>query len=232
MGDKAGMMVVGVVSLIIGAAGGWWYGKIQVDDVTLKLMTVTQEKDQALQSADRLRKSNNEAAAKYGKDLGKLVMAVAIPASPAPSAEAPAQGQSAPAAAPAVVDPAKFIDSIRAMLLARDQIRAKLDGVRATIDSEFDALAAELGNAAPDSEKLKQVMESMKQNWPQKEKDMEAATRGLLVDLGILQAAPVPKPAATPQPAAAPAPAPAAAPAVAPAPAPAVAPAPKAAEKK
>jgi hypothetical protein len=81
------------------------------------------------------------------------------------------------------------------------------------MNSEFDALAAELGNAAPDSEKVKQILESLKQKWPQKEKDMEAATRGLLVDLGILQAAPASKPTATPQPAAASAPAPAVAPA-------------------
>jgi len=146
--------------------------------------------------------ASNEAAAKYGKDLGKLVMAAGAPAVVA------AQAQPAPAAsaaAPAMEDPAKLIDSVRAMLAARDHIRAMLDGVRAAMSAEFDALAAELGNAPPDAEKLKQTLESLKQNWPQKEKDMEAATRSLLVDLGILQAAPVPAPAATPQPAVGPA---------------------------
>lgn len=203
MDDKARIIVIGVVSLIIGAAGGWWYGMMQVDAVTLKLMAETQEKEQALQSADRLRKTNNDAAMKYGRDLGKLVTAGGAPAA-AQSPPAPA----ASAAAPATDDPAKLIDGVRVMLAARDHIRATLDGVRAAMNSEFDALAAELGNAVPDSEKLKQILETLKRNWPQKEKDMEAATRRLLVDLGILQAAPAPTPAATPQP---PAPAPAAA---------------------
>jgi hypothetical protein len=206
MGDKARIIVIGVVSLIIGAAGGWWYGMMQVDDVTLKLVAATQEKDQALQSADLLRKTNNEAATKYGKDLGKLVTAAGAPAAGA------AQAQPAPAASaatPAAEDPAKLIDSVRVLLAARDHIRATLDGVRAAMNSEFDALAAELGNATPDAEKLKQTLDALKQNWPQKEKDIETATRGLLADLGILQAAPAPKPAATPQPAAASAPAPA-----------------------
>lgn len=204
MRDDARMIVIGIVSLIVGAAGGWWYGMMQVDEVTLKLIAVTQEKDQALQSAERLRQTNNEAATKFGRDLGKLVTAGGAPAAtqaqPAPAA---------PAAAPAVDDSAKLIDSVRGMLAARDHIRATLDGVRAAMNSEFDALAAELGNAAPDSEKLKQILETLKRNWPQKEKDIEAATRRLLTDLGILQAAPASKPAAAPQPAAAPTPAPA-----------------------
>lgn len=191
MRDDARMIVIGIVSLIIGAAGGWWYGMLQVDEVTLKLVAATQEKEQALQSADRLRKTNHEAATKYGRDLGKLVTAggapAAVQAQPAPAA---------PAAAPAVDDPAKLIDSVRGMLAARDHIRAMLDGVRAAMNSEFDALAAELGNAAPESEKLKQILETLKRNWPQKEKDLEVATRRLLTDLGILQAAPAPAPAA------------------------------------
>ena len=206
MSDQGRTLVIGVVSLIIGAAGGWWYGMLQVDAVTLKLMTAVQEKDQAILNADRLRKTNDEAAAKYGKDLGRLVTAggapaaVALPAQPAPAASA---------AAPAMEDPAKLIDGVRAMLAARDHIRSTLDGVRGAMNSEFDALAAELGNAPPDTEKLKQVLESLRRNWPQKEKDLEAATRRLLTDLGILQPAPAPKPAAAPQPAVAPAPAPA-----------------------
>ncbi len=191
MRDDARMIVIGIVSLIIGAAGGWWYGMMQVDEVTLKLMAATQEMDQALQSADRLRKTNHEAATKFGRDLGKLVTAGGAPAA-AQAQPAPA----APAAAPAVDDRAKLIDSVRGMLAARDQIRATLDGVRAAMNSEFDALAAELGNAAPESEKLKQILETLKRNWPQKEKDLEAATRRLLTDLGILQAAPAPTPTA------------------------------------
>lgn len=188
MKDDARMIVIGIVSLIIGAAGGWWYGMMQVDEVTFKLMAAIQEKDQALQSADRLRKTNHEAATKYGRDLGKLVTAGGAPAATAQAQPAPA----APAAAPAVDDPAKLIDGVRGMLAARDHIRATLDGVRTATNSEFDALAAELGNATPDAEKLKQTLEALKRNWPQKEKDLEAAMRRLLADLGILQPAPAP----------------------------------------
>jgi hypothetical protein len=205
MSDKARMFVIGLVSLIIGAAGGWWYGMMQVEDVTLKLKIALQEKDQAAQSADRLRKANNEAAVKYGTELGKLVTAAGAPAAVAAQAQ-PAPTASTPA--PAVDDPAKLIDGVRVMLAARDRIRATLDGVSAAMNSEFDALAAELGNAAPDADKLKQTLESLKQNWPQKEKDIEAATRRLLVDLGVPPAPAAPASAATPQPAVGFAPAP------------------------
>ena len=48
---------------------------LQVDEANQKLAVTTQEKEQAVQAADRLRKTNDEASKKYGKDLGELVMA-------------------------------------------------------------------------------------------------------------------------------------------------------------
>ena len=148
MSDKAKMLVVGFVSLVIGAAGGGGYGMLQVDEVTQQLMTATQEKDQAVQDANRLRKLSDDAAKKYGKDLGKLVTAAGAAA---PATGAPVTGQ--PAVNPAADDGAKAIDSARAILALRDGFRASLDGVRASMDSEMDALAAELGNAIPDAGK-------------------------------------------------------------------------------
>lgn len=201
MSDTLKLIVVGGVALIVGAAGGGGYGMMQVDEVTQKLMAATQEKDQAVQNADRLRKLSDEAARKYGKDLGKLITAAG---SPAPAA--PVTGQ--PAAAPAADDGAKAIDSARAVLALRDGFRASLDGVRASMNSEMDELAAELGNATPEAAKIKGLLDSLKQNWPEKEKNMQAATQRLLVDLGLTQAPAAPKPAAAPPPAAA-APAPA-----------------------
>jgi len=203
MSDKLKMILIGVVALIVGVAGGGGYGMMQVDDVTQKLVSAMKEKDQAVQNSDRLRKLSDEATKKYGKELGKMVMAAAaVPAD----------------------DPAKLVDSVRAMLAVRDGFRSSLDGARTSMNSEFDALAAELGNATPNADKVKQLLEALKQGWPDKEKNMEEATRRLLVDLGMLQAPPAPKAAAASAPAAAPAPAavaPAApaAPAAAPAPA-------------
>ena len=194
MSDKVKMILIGVVGLIIGVAGGGGYGMMQVDDVTQKLIAAMKEKDQAVQNSDRLRKLSDDAAKKYSKDLGKLVQAAAaLPAD----------------------DPAKLMDSARAMLAVRDGFRSSLDSARASMDSEFDALAAELGSATPNADKVKQMLDALKQAWPDKEKNMDEATRRLLVDLGLLQAPPAPAPAA------APAPAPAAAAPAAPAPAPA-----------
>jgi uncharacterized protein HemX len=195
MSNNVKLILIGVVALIVGAAGGVGYGMMQVDDVTQKLVAALKEKDQAVQNADRLRKINDDAVKKYGADLGKLVLA---------------------AGALGPDDPAKLIDSVRAMLAARDGFRASLDGARAAMNSEFDALAAELGNAMPNADKVKQLLDTLKQGWPDKEKNLEDATRKLLVDLGLLQAPPAPKPIAAPAPMAAPAPEPAA-----PAPAPA-----------
>ena len=208
MSDTVKTILIAVVALIVGAAGGGGYGMMQVDEVTQKLMAAMQDRDQAAQNADRLRKMNDEAAKKYGKELGRLVTS-AGGAPAAPAAAAPAAGQPAPAPAPAADDPVKLIDSARAILAARDGFRASVDGVRASMNLEFDALAAELGTATPDAAKVKQMLAGLKQNWPNKEKDMEAATRKLLVDLGVLQAPAAPKPAAAPAPAAAPVPAPA-----------------------
>ena len=211
MNDRVKMILVGVVSLLVGAAGGVGFGMMQVDEVTQKLTAVTQEKDDALANLDRTRKMPDESAKKFGKDLTALVNA----------------------AGAATEDPAKTIDATRALLGARDQIRAALDGVRASMDGDMDALAAELGTASPNIDKLKVALESLKQSWPAKEAAIEAASRKLLVDIGLLQAPPAPKaeaaPAAVPAAAVtAPAAAPAAvAPAAAPVAAPAAAPAAK-----
>ena len=204
MSEKGKLAAVGLVALIVGAVGGGGYGMMQVDEVNQKLAVTTQEKDQAVQNADRLRKMNDEAAKKYGKDLGKLVMAASA-ATPAPAAApaTPVAGQPA-ATPPAPDDGAKTLDSARALLAVRDGFRASLDGVRAAMDSEMDAMATELGAAAPNAGKIKELLDSLKQSWPDKEKNLQAATQRLLMDLGLAQAPAAPKPAA-----AAPAPAPA-----------------------
>ena len=80
---------------------------MQVDEVTQKLTAATQEKDEALKSLDRARKMPDESAKKFGKDLAALVTATGAAAD----------------------DPAKTIDASRALLAARDQIRASLDTV-------------------------------------------------------------------------------------------------------
>ena len=195
------LIIVGLVALIIGAAGGAGWGMLQVDEANQKLAVTTQEKEQAVQAADRLRKTNDEASKKYGKDLGKLVMAAGAAAAPAATPAAPAAGQ--PAATPPVTDDgAKTLDSARAILAVRDGFRASLDGVRASMDSEMDAMAAELGAAAPNAAKLKELLDSLKQSWPDKEKNIQAATQRLLADLGLAQPPAAPKPAAAPAPAA------------------------------
>ena len=76
------LIIVGLVALIIGAVGGAGWGMLQVDEANQKLAVTTQEKEQAVQVADRLRKTNDEASKKYGKDLGKLVMAAGAAATP------------------------------------------------------------------------------------------------------------------------------------------------------
>jgi len=194
MSDKVKMILAGVVSLLVGAAAGGGFGMMQVDEVTQQLNAANQQKDEALKGLDLAKKMPDESAKKFGKELAAL----------------------ATAASNATDEPAKTIDATRALLTARDQIRASLDGVRASMDGDMDALAAELGAANPNADKIKVALESLKQNWPAKEQAIEAASRKLLVDLGLLQAPPAPKAEAAPAPAAA-APATAAAPAAAPA---------------
>ncbi len=194
MSDKVKMILAGVVSLLVGAAAGGGFGMMQVDEVTQQLNAANQQKDEALKGLDLAKKMPDESAKKFGKDLAAL----------------------ATAASNATDEPAKTIDATRALLTARDQIRASLDGVRASMDGDMDALAAELGAANPNADKIKVALESLKQNWPAKEQAIEAASRKLLVDLGLLQAPPAPKAEAAPAPAAA-APATAAAPVAAPA---------------
>ncbi len=194
MSDKVKMILAGVVSLLVGAAAGGGFGMMQVDEVTQQLNAANQQKDEALKGLDLAKKMPDESAKKFGKELAAL----------------------ATAASNATDEPAKTIDATRALLTARDQIRASLDGVRASMDGDMDALAAELGAANPNADKIKVALESLKQNWPAKEQAIEAASRKLLVDLGLLQAPPAPKAEAAPAPAAA-APAAAVAPAAAPA---------------
>ncbi len=218
MNDKGKLVIVGLVTLLIGAAGGISYGMMQVDEVNQKLAATTQEKDQAMQNADRLRKTNDEASKKYGRELGKLIMAPGA-AVPAVAPAAPVTGQ--PAVTPPVPDDsAKTLDSARAILAVRDGFRASLDGVRLSMNSEMDAMAAELGAATPNAVRVKELLDGLKQAWPEKEKNIQAATQRLLADLGLSAAPALAKPAAAP--ALAPAPA---ATAPAPAPAPLTAPA-------
>jgi hypothetical protein len=182
-----------VVGLLVGAAGGYWYGMLKVDEVNQQLTAMTQQKTQAQQNADRLTMANQVAIKKWSTELGKLVMV-----------SVPADVQATPPAAP---DPAKMVDSARALLAARDGIRVSLDSARAAMDSDFDALATELGNPKMAPAKVEQILQVLQQTWPDKQKNLDAATRALLVELGIL---PPEKSVATMAPTAAPAAAPAA----------------------
>jgi len=182
-----------VVGLLVGAAGGYWYGMLKVDEVNQQLTAMTQQKNQAQQNADRVTMANQVAIKKWSTELGKLVMV-----------SVPADVQATPPASP---DPAKMVDSARALLAARDGIRVSLDSARAAMDSDFDALATELGNPKMAPAKVEQILQVLQQTWPDKQKNLDAATRALLVELGIL---PPEKPVATMAPAAAPATAPAA----------------------
>jgi hypothetical protein len=175
MSGNVKTIVIALVALVVGAVGGAGYGMMQADELTQKLVAMTQEKDQAVQATDHLRKMNDEAVRTYGTNLGKMVAGV-----------------------PAGDDPAKLTDSARAILAARDGFRGSLDGARAAMNSEFDELAAELGNSAPNPEKIKQLLDGLKQNWPAKEKGLDDASRKLLVDLGVLKGSPAPAPAAAP----------------------------------
>ena len=198
MNDKARLIVVGVVALLVGAAGGIGYGMMQVDEVNQKLAAATQEKEQAVQNANRLKKMNDDAAGKYGRDLGKLVMAAGASA-PAAAPAAPAAGQPPVEATGApTADDTRTLDSARAILALRDGFRASLDGVRVSMDSEMDAMATELGAATANAAKIKELLDTLKQNWPEKEKNIQAATQRLLVDLGLAAA---PKPVAASAPA-------------------------------
>ena len=208
------MVIALIVGLVAGGAGGGFFGLSQVEEVQQQLATVTQERDAAAARAAGLQRQFAEAPTRWGKELGRLVdTAAAATAAPAPAAgDKPAD----PAAAAPAVDPARVIDSARAILAARDSYRASIDGMRGSLNGEMDAMAQELGNPTPDADRLKQLLQALKQNWGTKEKGIEDATRRLMADLGM--APPAPKPAAPGAPQAA---APAAAPAAPAAPAPA-----------
>lgn len=45
MSDKAKLILIGVVSLIVGSAAGGGFGMMQTDEVTQKLVAAVQEKD-------------------------------------------------------------------------------------------------------------------------------------------------------------------------------------------
>ena len=186
MSSGVKIILVGVVSLIIGAVLGIAYAGLETDEVRGQLAATMQERDQAMQNSERLRKLNAEAEKRYATNLGKLIVA-----------------------SPGGDDPAKLIDHARMVLTTRDGYRASLDAVRAAMNSDFDSLAAELGNAVQNPERVKAIMDGLKQDWPNKEKNIDDATRKLLADLGLGQALPAPKPQAAPPAAPAPAPVPA-----------------------
>ena len=198
---SARVVLIALLALIVGLVLGGGWGMMQTEEANQQLAVVTQEKEQAVQSASRQRRMSDEAVRKFGTELGKLVSAVdlAAPAVPQPGAEA-----QPPAAAPA--DTSKLVDSARAILATRDGLRASLDGVRAAMNGELDLLAVELGNAAPSGEKIRELLKALKQNWPNKEQQLDEASRKLLTDLGVIAA---PKPEAAPPAAAARAAAPA-----------------------
>jgi len=219
MNERVKMIVAGVVGLVVGGGAGGFWGMSQVDEKQQQLMVVTGEKDAAQAAAAKLKRDADDAPKRWGKELGRLV-ALAVPDAapaaapatpPAAGAAAPA-APAAPAAAPAADDPARTLDAARAVLAQRDTFRSSLDGVRAQMGGDMDALALELGAATPDIEKIRALLANMKANWPGTEKELEGATRRLFADMGL--GASAAKPAATPAPAAA---APAAAPAAPPA---------------
>jgi hypothetical protein len=184
MNDKVKLILVGVLGALVGAAGAGGYEFMQLDDVQQQLAATKQQKDSADQAAVALRAKDENATKKWGTDLGKLVAA------------APVAGVTTPAADPATAaaDAAKIIDSARAILAVRDGFRGTLDSARAALDSDFDQLALELGQPTPDVAKVTALLQSLQQNWPNKQQDLQSASHQLLADLGILP--PAPKPAA------------------------------------
>ena len=91
---------------------------------------------------------------------------------------------------------------LSAVTQERDQ--AQQNAARLT-KADHDAVKKwgdELGNPKMDPVKVQAMLQSLQQNWPAKQKDIESATHALLADLGIL---PPEKPAAAPAAPAAPA---------------------------
>ncbi len=217
MNERVKMIVAGVVGLVVGGGAGGFWGMSQVEEKQQQLMAMNGEKDAAQAAAAKLKRDADEAPKRWGRELGRLVLA-AVPDAPASPPAPGAAGQpatvpgAAPAAAPAADDPARTLDAARAVLAQRDTFRSSLDGVRAQMGGDLDALALEIGNATPDIEKVRAMLTNLKANWPGMEKELEGATRRLFADMGL--GAPAAKPAATPAPAAT---APSAAPAAPPA---------------
>ncbi|MGH8618777.1 MAG: hypothetical protein ACREUW_13885, partial [Burkholderiales bacterium] len=189
MNERVKMIVAGVVGLVVGGGAGGFWGMMQVDEKQQQLVGVMSEKDAAQAAVAKLKRDVEDAPRRWGKDLGRLVMAAvpdaAAPAAAAPAAPAAGQPAPAPAAAPAADDPARTLDAARAVLAQRDTFRSSLEGVRAQLGGDMDALAIELGNATPDMDKIRALLGNLKANWTGTEKELENVTRRLFADMGL-----------------------------------------------
>jgi len=81
---------------------------------------------------------------------------------------------------------AELVARSRALVAARNGYRSVLDSVGSRLDSEIDALEAELRKPRPDPAVIRTLTRVLQAKWPAKEDEIELAVRKLMTELGLV----------------------------------------------
>jgi hypothetical protein len=124
------------------------------------------EKQRAQRQVEHYRQTFQNAAVQYTRGLGSLIIKA---------------------------EEGDVVTNAKALVASRNDLRSSLESIGSRLDTEIDALEAELKKPNPNPAKVKQLLEIIKQKWPLKEQQIEVEVRKMLAEMGLtLEDSPAP----------------------------------------
>jgi hypothetical protein len=173
MTDTLKGALIGASAAVLTAILAAWLGFRQVDAARAQLQAQRDaaevERQRLAAEVERYQKAQEAGPGAFAAKVTSLIDHGVV----APPGEEPGARQ------------ARLEADARAVVKARNDLRAALDGVAQRLDPEVDALARELGRSQPNADRLATSLQTLQRSWLARKADLEAAVRRLVAELGL-----------------------------------------------